>query len=62
MGITILRTMLGEVSQKYKLSFRGLSRLGAYNRIYERSGQKLFERGGDDAQVQAEKPTSVEAR
>jgi hypothetical protein len=62
MGITILRTMLGEVSQKYKLSFRGLSRLGAYNKIYERSGQKLFERGGDGAQASPDKPTWVEVR
>jgi hypothetical protein len=60
MGITILRTQLGEVAQKYKISFRGLSRLGAYDNIYERSGQKLFERG--EGSQTPDKQTSVEAR
>jgi hypothetical protein len=45
MAITILRSQLGEVAQKYQVSFRGLSRLGAFDKIYERAGQKLFNRG-----------------
>jgi hypothetical protein len=44
MAITILRSQLGEIAQKYKISFRGMSRLGTYEKVYERSGQRLFSR------------------
>ena len=45
LAITILRTQLGELAQRHKISFRGLACLGAHAKVYERSGQRFFARG-----------------